>query len=184
MLFRNPMPNHILELVEPERLLELINALSDALGCDTTILDQHGEPAVSAPRRGEFCTLISSHLPVGDQCQRCHAELDRRALEQGGLARGRCHLGLELIRVPILVDGRHVATLGASNMAQQEPNRELLTKLAEENDIPLAMLVAKADSICILTTERLSAVERLIRVVAQQIGDLCHQRHHLMRRLN
>ncbi len=184
MLFRNPMPNHIHELVEPDKLMELVDAVTGALGCTATVEDQHGEPAVRASLRGEFCSLVYSHLPLGDECVRCHAEVNEQAIKHGQPVRARCHMGIQFIYVPVRLDGRHLAMVAAANMAEQEPDSHVLGRIAEENDIPMEMLREKAARISIITAERMSAVERLLGVVGQQISDLCHQRYHLMRRLN
>lgn len=184
MLFRSPAPSHLLELVDHEQLLETLNAVSGALGCTIFIEDQYGEPAVLTSFKGEFCSLISSHLPIGDECQRCHRQANELAVKQGQPLRTHCHLGLEFLCAPVRVDGQHLAMVAAANLAEQDLDDQLLTKLAEEYDIPLAMLREKAARISVQPAERMRSVERLIKAVAQQVGELCRQRLHMLYRLN
>ncbi len=183
MLFRHAIPSNIHELVDPVKMMDMLSAVTGVIGCTATVEDPYGEPVLPTSLRGEFCSLISSHLPLGDECLRCHEEVNQRAIKEGRLIRNRCHMGLEFICAPVRVDGRHLAMVAAASMAEQQPDNQLLARLAEENDIPVELLRDKAAQISILPPERMQLVERVIGVVAEQISDLCDQRFHLMNRL-
>jgi AraC-like DNA-binding protein len=71
-----------------------------------------------------FCALIGG-TPTGcARCQEAHGELKRLAESQGQSAHAECFAGLTELAVPVVSDGRHVATLWSGQVFRRVPSEE------------------------------------------------------------
>jgi AraC-like DNA-binding protein len=139
-------------------------------------------PEVSSPRRsfggGEngFCALAAC-VPAG--CAAC-TEAEQRAQNSAArklcLQQLNCYAGMTVTATPVIVGGRHVATLLSGQVFRREPTeRDFSLILKMLGDGLSADWVKKARKAYfetpVLTAERFKAVSQLLEVFAQYIAD-------------
>jgi len=139
-------------------------------------------PEVSSPRRsfggGEngFCALAAC-VPTG--CAAC-TEAEQRAQNSAArklcLQQLNCYAGMTVTATPVIVGGRHVATLLSGQVFRREPTeRDFSLILKMLGDGLSADWVKKARKAYfetpVLTAERFKAVGQLLEVFAHYIAD-------------
>jgi AraC-like DNA-binding protein/ligand-binding sensor protein len=153
-------------------------AFSKATGVPLKVVapDEPDRRLCFGPQENAFCTLVTG-TPVG-----CAACLEAQTRVQRMVARSlkpqqiSCFAGLTDVAVPVLVGGRHVATLMSGQVFRREPT---------ERDFRLvsSMVVGRPDSSWekkaratyfstpVVTAERFQAIIQLLNVFAQYLAE-------------
>jgi AraC-like DNA-binding protein len=125
--------------------------------------------------RNQFCRIIVSTPQGCARCRRVHLKLQQCA----GLTPRRCEIhclaGLRELAVPVLADGRHVATLVAGPMVARRPTRRALRQLASElqpriSDAEWTQAEKAYSQIPVFSHDQREATQRLLSLFAKQIG--------------
>ncbi|MDI6711076.1 MAG: PocR ligand-binding domain-containing protein [Bacillota bacterium] len=120
------------ELVDLAALQRLQDDFSAACGLATSILDPEGR-VLTRSGWSEVCAEFHARSPQA--AARCRAS-DRRtvmaAAEEGGLVIGVCDNGLVTAATPILVGGRHLASLSLSQVLFEPPDEDYFRAQARE----------------------------------------------------
>jgi AraC-like DNA-binding protein/ligand-binding sensor protein len=71
-----------------------------------------------------FCNIVSDHgRRASESCAICENAAEKRVGESGRAQVYRCHAGLTDIAVPVIVDGRHIATLYSGQVLSAPPSK-------------------------------------------------------------
>jgi AraC-like DNA-binding protein/ligand-binding sensor protein len=154
-------------------------AFRKATGVSLKVVPRDGVPQrrnFGACENG-FCGLAAC-TPAG-----CAACLEDEARAQQAVARKlsqqqvHCYAGLTVLGAPILVDGRHVATLLSGQIFRREPTERdflMVMKMLErdpESDWGRKARKAYFDT-PVLTADRVQAVVQMLNVFAQYLGEV------------
>jgi AraC-like DNA-binding protein/ligand-binding sensor protein len=72
-----------------------------------------------------FCNIVSDHgYRAAESCAVCENAAEKRVGASGHAQVYRCHAGLTDIAVPVIADGRHIATLYSGQVLTAAPSRD------------------------------------------------------------
>lgn len=123
-----------------------------------------------------FCTLVAGTAAGCDACFEVESRVRRNAARKLVAQQVYCHAGLTVVAVPVLLDGRHVATLLSGQVFRREPTQRDFTMVAK-------LLAGAADGAWlkkarqayfatpVVTAERFPAIVGLVKVFAQYLAD-------------
>ncbi len=123
-----------------------------------------------------FCALVAG-TPVGcEACLEVQARARRGVANQGRPKQVNCFAGLTDVAVPVVVRGRHVATLMSGQVFRREPTQRdfdiVLKVLAAGRDHSWEATLRKAYfGTPVVTADRFEAIIQLLGVFAQYLSD-------------
>ncbi len=123
-----------------------------------------------------FCALVAG-TPVGcGACLEVQARAMRGVASQGRSTQVNCFAGLSDVSVPVMVRGRHVATLMSGQVFRREPTQRdfhiVLNVLAAGRDQEWEARLRRAYfGTPVVTADRFEAIIQLLGVFAQYLSD-------------
>lgn len=129
------------------------------------------------PSGNGFCTMVAS-APAGcTACLETEERARRAAARKLNTQQMYCYAGLTVVAAPVIVGGRHVATLLSGQIFRREPTeRDFLMVLKMIGDGPTNEWVKKTRKAYfetpVLTAERFQAAIQLLEVFAQYLADV------------
>ena len=123
-----------------------------------------------------FCTLSAGTAVGCAACTEVQARARRAASRQAGPTQVNCYAGLTEVAVPVVVRGRHVATLMSGQVLRREPTQrdfELVLKLigaGQDGAWETRLRKAYFDT-PVVNAERFEAIIQLLSVFAQYLAD-------------
>jgi len=87
------------------------------------------EITVRAPAENRFCTLVVNHPQGRVVCLKAEAGVQRLASKKPGPHVCRCFAGLSVVAVPVVADGKHLATLLAGQVLSKKPTGQDVRRL-------------------------------------------------------
>lgn len=108
-------------------------AFKAATGIALALLTPKTSGNDSRPAKGRswFCRIVAGTSQGRETCRGIELAAQRRAAESLAPQRVRCFAGLDVAAVPVVVDGKHVATLMCGPVAPRRPRQPDFTRLAE-----------------------------------------------------
>jgi AraC-like DNA-binding protein/ligand-binding sensor protein len=80
-----------------------------------------------------FCNIVSDFARrAAESCAVCENAAERRAGQSGHTQVYRCHAGLTDIAVPVIADGRHIATLYSGQVLTAPPSKAGFERIAKD----------------------------------------------------
>jgi AraC-like DNA-binding protein/ligand-binding sensor protein len=128
------------------------------------------------PSQNPFCTLVSSSPAGCASCQETEGRAQRNAARKLCTQQLYCYAGLTVVAAPVVVGGRHVATLLSGQVFRREPTeRDFLMVLKMLGDGQGSDWVKQTRKTYfetpVLTADRFQAAIQLLEVFAQYVGD-------------
>lgn len=128
------------------------------------------------PDENIFCALVAS-TPAGcDACQQAQARVRRSAAKKLSTQQVHCFAGLSIIAVPVMIGGKHVATLMSGQIFRREPTQrdfEMIVQMLGGG--AGADWVKKARKAYfetpVIPTDRFQAIIQLLTVFTQHLVD-------------
>jgi len=127
-----------------------------------------------------FCAVVAC-LPSGcEACRESEQRLLRRAASKSTPQQIHCFAGLTTVAVPVVIGGRHVATLLSGQVFRREPTeRDFSLLVGMLGRDATADWVRKARRAYfetpVVTAERFQAIVELVKVFAQYIADFANR---------
>ncbi|MBF0614998.1 MAG: PAS domain S-box protein [Magnetococcales bacterium] len=164
------------DLVDPQHLQSMAEALHRVSGIPIGIIDIDGTILVSTGWQ-EICTRF--HRVHPECLERCHAS-DRFIVEQiatlppTGHIAYKCQNGLWDLAIPILVDGRHLATcfLGQFFFEDEQPDRAFFREQAEQFGFDPDAYLAALDQVPIFSREKVDNIIAYDRQLVAMLSEL------------
>jgi two-component system response regulator YesN len=158
--------NTIEDIVDMRLMERILGTFSKATGLRVYIIDQEGEMIVKpidAAGMSSFCQQVRQ---VGrPRCSRCYARAGKEAAKYGEPYIFRCHAGLVLWAVPLMVEGEHVATIICGQVLMWEPE-DFFWEEIEEYTRPLGLdsrgLMERAGELSVVSADRVQAVAEML----------------------
>ena len=107
----NERDNRIAEVLNLERLQNLLNNLAKALDIAFVAVDYRGCPVTKSSGFTDFCSCMQQHEDYGNLCSQCYAHGGLHATMTGAPHIYRCHAGLTEFAVPLMVDGKYMGAV-------------------------------------------------------------------------
>src|SRR5579862_6755231 len=80
-----------------------------------------------------FCNVVSADgQRAAESCGVCENAAEKRVGESGRAQVYRCHAGLTDIAVPVIADGRHIATLYSGQVLTAPPSKAGFQRVARD----------------------------------------------------
>jgi AraC-like DNA-binding protein/ligand-binding sensor protein len=153
-------------------------AFHKATGVSLKVLPPEGPPPRPCAGAAEnaFCSLVGCAPAACSACQQAEARARRIAARKLKRQQLYCYAGLTVVAAPVLVGGRHVATLLCGQIFRREPTErdfQLVTRMLGEglNHDWLTRARKAYFETPVLTAERFQAVLQLLEVFAQYLAD-------------
>jgi len=147
-------PKSLFQLIEKDKLVRIIETFTKATDITIDINDEMGFPVVQHDYFYGFCRSIRSEETGLKRCIDSNAQLGFNTVEQGQSCMGKCHVGVMLMSVPIIVDDQFYGSITCGQMHLEKPQAQELTD----------MLLATAD--LNLDPEHLSQTFQEIQVIS------------------
>ena len=123
-----------------------------------------------------FCGLVAGTAAGCDACLETQIRVQRGAAKKLAAQQIHCYAGLTVVAVPVLLDGRHVATLLSGQVFRREPTERdfamVLKMLGREVGSDWAKKARKAYfDTPVVTADQFQAILQLLNVFAQYLAD-------------
>lgn len=125
----------------------------------------------------DFCNIVNQNgRRAAESCGRCENAAEQRACASGRAEIYRCHAGLTDIAVPVLVDGRHIATLYSGQVLSAPPSKagfeQVVQNVKKLSYIDIQQLEEAYWRVPVVSEEDLKAVVRTLEVFADYLSRL------------
>ena len=160
----NEKDNRLAELLNMERLQNLLDNLAQALDLAFVTVDYRGHPVTRPSGFTDFCSYMGKQNGYGLLCSQCYAHGGLHATMAGEPYIYRCHGGLTEFAVPLMVDGKYMGAVmgGQCEMEGEAPAfAPVLTKSTPWEQDP--ELSRTRGSVHHTTYEKLMAGIRLVQ---------------------
>ena len=107
----NERENRLGELLNMERLQNLLDNLAKALDLAFVAVDYRGCPVTKASGFTDFCCCMQKQEAYGQLCSQCYAHGGLHATMTGAPHIYRCHAGLTEFAVPLMVNGKYMGAV-------------------------------------------------------------------------
>lgn len=168
-------PEGLLQLIEKDKLMRIIEAFTKATDITIDINDADGLPVVDHNYFYGFCRNVRSTQKGLARCFDSNARLGLLTMEQGGSCIGKCHAGVVLVSVPILVEGQFYGSITCGQMHLEQPGEREVREMLEANqDLGLdpEYLVQSFKEIRVISFEKSQGAVGLIQFVVNYIVEL------------
>lgn len=171
-------PKSLFQLVEEDKLVRIIETFTKATGITIDINDAMGFPVVQHDFFYGFCRSIRSKEAGLKRCINSNAQLGFNTVEQGNSCMGKCHAGVMLMSVPIIVDDQFYGSITCGQMHLEKPQtQEIEYMLHATDDLGLdpEHLTQTFQEIQVISMEKCQAAGGLIQFVVSYIVELIYR---------
>ncbi|HEY8911228.1 MAG TPA: PocR ligand-binding domain-containing protein [Desulfosporosinus sp.] len=168
-------PKSLFQLIERDKLVRIIETFTKATDITIDINDTMGCPVVQHDYFYGFCRSIRSKETGLKRCIDSNAQLGLKTVTQGDSCMSKCHAGVMLMSVPILLDAQFYGsiTCGQMHLEEQRP-QEIADMLLATADLGLdpEHLTQTFEEIQVISMEKCQAAGGLIQFVVSYIVEL------------
>lgn len=169
------------DLIDVDFLQELQDDFANTMGVAALTVDYNG-PITKPSNFTDFCTKHIRENELGAQrCNKCDIEGGKLAIEKGEPIIYTCHAGLTHFVVPIIVKGKHIASILGGQVSTVKPDEEHFKNIAKELGITKESEYIEAlRKIQIVPEEKIKAAVKLLSLVANSISKIAHKNYELI----
>jgi len=171
-------PKSLFQLIEEDKLVRIIETFTKATDITIDINDALGFPVVKHDYFYGFCHSIRSKDAGLKRCINSNATLGFNTVEQGNSCMGKCHAGVMLMSVPIIVDDQFYGSITCGQMHLEKPQApEIEDMLHVTADLGLdpESLTQTFQEIQVISMEKCQAAGGLIQFVVSYIVELIYR---------
>lgn len=163
----------ILEIAEAEFLQNVQDFFANTMNIASLIVDEKGH--VTEPSNFcNFCENIIRSSEIGSKkCHECDLKWGKIAAEKGEPMIYTCHAGLIDFAIPIIIQGKHIASIYGGQILTEELNEEFLRKSANEMGLDEKEYIEEARKIPIVSNEKIQASVEFLHLVVKSISEIC-----------
>jgi len=169
--------NSFEKLAQLGSVKEYGEAFRKATGVALSIVPAGNSHAVLGREQNAFCALMFQTLGGCRACSQAEEQVLRQAAQKEAAQQFHCFAGLTLVTVPIMVEGRHRATLLSGQVLRREPSSRDFVLIAKMLGDGLSANMAKKlrqayFATPVITAERFQSIVKLLALFAQQVGEI------------
>ena len=170
------MPDYeIGELVDLAQLRVVFERFTEATGFTIGFLDHPGKNVLIATGWRDICTKYHRACPAAiANCQKSNAHLLDSLSEPGQTVIEECGNGLIDCATPIIVNGKHVASLATGQLLLQEPDIGQFKKQAREFGIDEREYLAALKEIPVFEPDKVREATAFLGEIARIVSELGH----------
>ncbi len=172
------MENGLTQLIDKKKLVRIIESFTKATDITIDINDARGYPVVQHNYFYGFCRAVRSTELGLRRCIESNAELGFKTVQEGSSCLGKCHAGVMLMAVPIVVDGQFWGSITCGQMHLERPGeREVNGMLRGTADLGLdpRHMAETFREIQVISMEKCRAAGGLIQFVVNYIVELVYR---------
>jgi len=171
-------PKSLFQLIEEDKLVRIIETFTKATDITIDINDAMGFPVVQHDYFYGFCRSIRSKEAGLKRCIESNAQLGFQTVEYGDSCMGKCHVGVMLMSVPIIVDTQFYGSITCGQMHLEKPQtREIDEMLQATADLDLdpEHLSQTFQEIQVISMDKCQGAGGLIQFVVSYIVELIYR---------
>lgn len=139
-----------------------------------------GQALSFGPEQNPFCALTASSSAACAACLETETRVVRSAARKLLPQQIHCYAGLTLVAVPVLVSGRHIATLLSGQVFRREPTQRdflmVVKMLGAAHDAEWERKARKAYfETPVVTSDAFQAITQLLNVFAQYLAEFANR---------
>ncbi|HVJ49867.1 sensor histidine kinase [Desulfitobacterium sp.] len=170
--------NNLFDLVEKDKLVRIIETFTKATDITIDINDAMGSPVVQHDYFYGFCRSIRSSEGGLQRCIDSNAQLGDDTVKNSNACMGKCHAGVMLMSVPIVVDQQFLGSITCGQMHLEKPGaKEIQDMLQATVDLGLdpEQLTRTFQEINVISMDKCQAAGGLIQIVVNYIVELIYR---------
>ena len=171
-------PKSLFQLIEKDKLVRIIETFTKATDITIDINDDLGFPVVQHDYFYGFCRSIRSEEAGLKRCIDSNAQLGFDTVEQGKSCMGKCHVGVMLMSVPIIVDAQFYGSITCGQMHLEKPQTQEIEDMLQATadlDLDPEHLTQTFEEIQVISMDKCLAAGGLIQFVVSYIVELIYR---------
>lgn len=170
------------DLIDLELLQELQDTFAKTTGVASIAVDSKG-PITKPSNFTDFCIKFTRGTQEGyKRCNECDIKWGEIAAQSGKPVIYNCHSGLKDFAVPIVVEGKHIASILGGQILTEKPDEEHFRALARDLGINEDEYMEALGKIKIIPAENVNAAANFLYLVANTISKVAHKNLELIRK--
>lgn len=170
------------DLIDIDLLQKFQDIFAKSMGVASLTVDDDG-PITKPSNFTDFCIKFTRGSKEGaHRCNKCDIKWGKVAAEKGQPVIYNCHVGLTDFAVPIMLSGRHIASILGGQVLTQKPDEEKFRSLANDLGINEDEYVKALKKINIVTKEHVENAANLLFLVAGSISQIALKNYELIRK--
>ncbi len=171
----------ITDLVSLEHLKGIFEKFTKATGFPIGFLDHPEMNILISTGWHDICTKFHRSSPITfENCRKSNAHLLNDLTEPGQLIMEKCGNGLVDCATPIIIKGKHIASLATGQLLLEEPDLEFFRRNAEQFGFDEDAYMAALDDIPVFSEEKVRNVTALLGSLAVTISELGYTNIEIM----
>ena len=159
--------------LDPKYLEEILGSFSKATGLHIEAVNRKGETlsTLGNKSRSDFCQFIRSHSKGEKKCLDSYKEATLEAAKWNEPYFFRCHAGLVIWAVPIILDNVFLGSIICGQVLLWKPDEFFLRELKKSNakDLDFDILQQKVKNLSITSPEQSQAAADMLFVVVSHL---------------
>lgn len=169
------------DIIDLRFLQEFQDTFAKSINMACLIAGDNG--AITSPSNfSDACMLIRSTNSEIEKCSECHLKWGKLSAEKKEPIIHDCHLGLTAFSVPILIDGKHIATIMGGQVFTEKPNEEHFKKVALDLGIDDNQYLEAIRKIKIVPLEQVQTAAQLLYVMSKSISEVANKNYELLKK--
>jgi len=163
---------NIESFLDPKYLEEILGSFSKATGLHIEAVNRKGETlaVLGNKSRSDFCQFVRSNSKGEKKCLNSYKEATLEASKWNEPYFFRCHAGIIIWAVPIIVDNVFLGSIICGQVLLWKPDELFLQQLKKGNsNLDFGMLQQKVSSISIASPEQSQAAADMLFVVVNHL---------------
>ena len=163
----------IRDLVNLDELRRIFERFTEATGFTIGFLDHPDLNILIATGWKDICTKFHRGCPASQAaCLESNHHLLNNLNEPGKLVVERCGNGLVDCAFPIIVKGKHIASLATGQLLLEQPDRERFRRQAAEFGFDETAYMAALDEVSVVPEDKLRSVTKFLGELAMVLSRL------------
>lgn len=172
----------LLDLIDLNFLQEFQDAFANAANVASIMVDDVG-PITKPSNFTDFCIKYTRGSELGyKRCNECDIAFGKSAAQNGEPVVYCCHSGLTDFAVPIMLNGKHIASILGGQILTDEPDEKHFKRIANELGIDEDEYIEALKKIKIVPEEQVKAAVKLLSITANSISEIAHKNFELIKK--
>lgn len=169
------------ELIDIDFLQEFQDAFAKTANIASITVDSRG-PITKPSNFTDFCIKYTRGSELGfKRCNECDIKCGKIAAKTGKPKIYTCHAGLTDFTVPIMVEGKHIASILGGQVITSPPDEDHFRNLARELGIKEDEYIKAVKKIKIVPEEKIETAANLLFFVANTISEISNKNLELIK---
>lgn len=170
------MKHKILDLIDFEKVNELLEKFYESTGFVTAIIDLEGNVLSKSPWR-KICSEFHRKNPeTAKKCIISDTELASKISKNQKYHCYECLNGLVDVAVPLVINGKHIANLFSGQFFIKEPDLDFFKKQADEYGFDYKEYLKAIKDVPVVTIDKVKVTMDFLITMAQIISDTTYQK--------